>query len=76
MKGRSVDNSGKISNEELYLASHFTKLMQQETHKKHILLMKTTYQWIYTMEYPIPFCVVCGKQRFKCSNGSSNIQKT
>lgn len=36
MKGRSVDNSGKISNEELYLASHFTKLMQQETHTKNI----------------------------------------
>ena len=33
-----MDNSGKISNEELYPPSHFTKLVQQETHiKKHIL---------------------------------------
>lgn len=45
MKGGSVDNSGKISNEELYPPSHFTKLVQQETHiKKHILVLKTTYQ--------------------------------
>ena len=29
MKGGSVDNSGKISNEELYPPSHFTKLVQQ-----------------------------------------------
>lgn len=34
-RGGPVDNSGKISsNKELYLASHFTKLAQQETHTK------------------------------------------
>lgn len=37
-EGGSVDNSGKISNEELYPPSHFTKLVQQETHIKNTFL--------------------------------------
>lgn len=44
----SVDNCGEINNEELYIVSHFSKLVQQGHTQNAICTMKTTYQWVYT----------------------------
>lgn len=70
----------RLSNEELYIVSNCSKLVQQGHTQNAICTMKTTYLWVYTQadnpSCPIPFCVVYGKQLHKCSNGSTNIQRT